>query len=147
MTPFKPTGIGATASRNVFKVVTDQALSTNPKLKAYDDYLMTTTDNTIFTGTAVNGNKPMIGGIGLVAAPSANWFPSSKVVGSAVGTGSLLEGSSGFCLLTSTPPGAGGEFFFNLDYKIPSDVQTTDDLSHVIAIEYQYTGPTPTLSQ
>jgi hypothetical protein len=146
MTPFKPSNIGQNAAYQVFRVSSDQALSTNPKLKAFDNYLMNSNTNTIFAGTGDNGTKPMVGGIGLAAAPAANWFPSTEVVGSAVGTGSLLKGSTGFCLLTSTAPGAGENFFFNIDYYIPSDVTTSSSLNHVMAVEYQYTGSTPSLS-
>ena len=79
MTPFKPVGVGQVAAYNVFRISSDQALSTNPKLKAFDDYLMTTNANTIFNGTGDNGSKPMIGGIGLVAAPSPVSIPVFRV--------------------------------------------------------------------
>jgi hypothetical protein len=146
MTPFQPSGWGAVAAYKVIKVTADQALSTNPKLKSFDNYIMATVDNKIFTGNSVNGNKPMVGAIGLLAAPSADWFPSSTVAGSAVGTGSLLKSSTGFCLLTSTAPGSGTPFYFNLDYLIPAEIIPSDSMDHVLAVEYQYTGATPALS-
>jgi len=145
ITPFKPTGIGAVAAMNVFKITFSEALSTNPKLMAWDDYTMLTVANDIIAGTAGSGNLSMIGGIGLTSAPAAGWFPSAETGGSAVNTGSLLNGNTGFALLSSTAPVAGGSVYFNLNYKIPSDVEPTDSMNHVIAVEYQYTGATPTV--
>jgi hypothetical protein len=146
MIPFKPTGIGQVAAKNVFKVSFSQALSTNPKLQAWDDEGMDSVAHAVFTGTTESGSKPLIGAIGLTSAPSAEWFPSSLIAGAAVDAASLLKGTDGFCLLSSTAPGAGGEVFFNLDYKIPHDISPGDALGHVVAVEYQYTGAAPTVT-
>lgn len=144
--PFIPAGIGQQAAKNVFKVGFSQALSTNPKLQSWDDHMMNTVLHKIFAGTTINGSKPMIGGIGLTTPPSADWFPSSMVGGAAVDVASLLKGTAGFCLLSSTPPGVDGEVFFNLDYKIPADLLPSDTMGHVVAVEYQYTGEVPTIT-
>ena len=144
MDAFKPTGIGQNAAKNVCRVTFSEALSTNPKLQAWDDYLMDTVLHKIFVGTTVNGDKSMVGGIGLTSAPSADWWPSSMTAGAAVDTASRLKGNDGFCLLSSTPPSAAGEVFFNMDYKFPSDIIPSDTLAHVIVVEYQWTGATPT---
>lgn len=146
ITPFKPTGIGQVAAMNVFKVTFSQTLSTNPKLMAWDDYTMLTVNNTVIAGTSGSGFLSMIGGIGLTSAPSASWFPSAESAATAVNSASLLNGNSGYCLLSSAPPSAGESVYFNLDYKIYSDLEPSDTMEHVIAIEYQYTGNTPTVS-
>lgn len=144
--PFKPAGIGQVAAQNVFKVTFSQALSTNPKLQAWDDYNMDSVTNKIFVGTTVNGDKSMIGGIGLTSAPSASWFPSTETAGSAVNTATLLRGNNGFALLSGSAPGAGDSVYFNIDYKIPSDLVPADNVAHVIGIEYQYTGAVPNVT-
>jgi len=143
ITPFKPTGIGANAAMNVFKVTFSEALSTNPKLMAWDDYTCTTVDNTIIAGTSGSSNKSMIGGIGCTVAPSAGWFPTNETAGSAVNTSSLLNGNTGFCLLSSSAPTAGQAVYFNVNYKLYSDLVPSDTMSSVLAVQFQYTGATP----
>ncbi len=144
--PIRPTGIGQHAAMNVFKVSFSEDLSTPPQLHAWDDYQMLAAIHKIFTGTTVNGGRPLIGGIGLSEAPAAAWFPAGKVVGSAVDVASLLAGDEGFCLLSEEAPVAEGEVFFNLDYKIPSDLLPSDSIGHVISVEYQYTGDAPVVA-
>jgi hypothetical protein len=142
-TPIRPTGIGQHAAMNVLKASFSEDLSTPPQLHAWDDYLMLTTLHKIFTGTTVNGSKPMIGGIGLTVPPAADWFPTTKVVGAAVDVASLLMGDEGFCVASEEAPLAEEEIFFNLDYKIPSDLLPADTIGHVVSMEYQYTGDPP----
>lgn len=146
MTPFQPVGIGQNAAKNVFKVTFSQDLSTIPKLKAFDDYNMDSVANTLFVGTAANGYKSLIGGIGCTVAPSASWWPSTEIEGVAVDGASLLNGNSGFCLLASSTPEADDSVYFNLDYNIPYDLEPSDNTNHVVGIEYQYTGTTPTVT-
>lgn len=141
--PFKPTGIGAVAAQNVFKVTFSQDLSANPKLKAWDDYNMNTVDNKIFTGTTVNSSKSMIGGIGLTAASAAGWWSNSETAGAAVDNASLLRGDDGYCYLSAVAPSAAGAVYFNLNYYIPSDLLPSHNMNHVIGIEYEYTGTAP----
>lgn len=146
ITPFKPVGIGQVAAMNVFKVTFSQALSTNPKLMAWDDYTMTTVNNTIIAGSPGSGFLSMIGGIGLLSAPSASWFPSAENAATVVDSATLLNGNTGYCLLSSSVPGAADSVYFNLDYKIESNLEPIDTMEHVIAVEYQYTGATPTVT-
>jgi len=141
--PFRPTGIGQHAAMNVFKASFSEDLSTPPQLHAWDDYLLLTALHKIFIGTTVNGGKPLIGGIGLAEAPAADWFPTAKVVGADVDVASLLMGDEGFCVLSEEAPVAEEEVFFNLDYKIPSDLLASDTIGHVVSVEYQYTGDAP----
>lgn len=144
--PFRPTGIGQVAAKNVFRITFSLALTTNPKLQAWDDENMNTTANKIFEGTTVNSSLNMIGGIGLTSAPGASWFPSSQAVAKAVDNAILLEGNTSYCLLSSSAPGDGGTVFFNIDYKFPSDLTPSDNMSHVVAVEYQYIGDAPVVT-
>ncbi len=154
MEAFKPVGIGAVAAKNVFKLVFSEDLSAPPQLKAWDDYLMTTILHKILIGSANNGNKPMIAGIGLTAAPVAGWYPSSLVVGAAVDVASLLKGDLGFCQLSAAAPEADDELFFNINYKFPycagtppdTDPKPSDTFTHVVGFEYQYTGVAPAVA-
>jgi hypothetical protein len=144
--PFKPTGIGQVAAKNVFKIAFSTALSAIPELHAWDDFNLNTVANKVFTGTTTNGSKPMIGAIGLSVAPSASWWPASAVNGAAEDNASRLIGSTGWCKLDTTPPIAAGEVFFNLEFKFPDDVLPTDDVSGVISVLYRYTGAVPTVT-
>lgn len=146
MDAFKPTGIGQVAAKNVIRVTTSQPLSTNPKFQGWDDENLNTTLNDIFVGTAGNGNKPMVGAIGMLVQPSASWWVEALIAGAAVNNGSLLKGSLGFVLLTSTPPGVSGQMFINLDYRIPHDLDPAAIVAHSLSLEIQYTGPPPSLT-
>ncbi|MBN1254005.1 MAG: hypothetical protein JXA50_01860 [Deltaproteobacteria bacterium] len=143
MDPFKPTGIGANDAMNVLKWVFSKALSAPPKLKAWDDYLMDSTVHRVFAGTEGNGDKPMIGGIGCDEAPSADWFPTEKVVAAAVNVASLLMGSEGFCQLSASGPEAEGEVFANINFKFPFDAAESDAYGGVLTVEYEYTSEPP----
>ena len=77
--PFRPVGVGAVAAMKVFRINFSQALSQIPELHAWDDFNLNTVTGKIFTGTTVNGNKPMLGAIGCSVAPAANWWPSAAV--------------------------------------------------------------------
>ena len=102
--PFRPVGIGQVAAKNVFRINFSEALSAIPELHAWDDFNLNTVASKIFTGTAVNSNKPMIGAIGASLAPSASWWPSSSVAGAAVNNASRLKGNDGYCLLSGAAP-------------------------------------------
>jgi hypothetical protein len=144
-TPIQPTGIGLQAALNVFKVTFSEELAAPPQLHAWDDEDADTHTHVIFAGTENNGNKPMVAGIGLTEAPpAADWFPSSKVIGAEVDVASLLEGDEGFCeICEELSEYADEEMFFNVAYKIPSDLNTSDTVNHIISIEYSFTGPVP----
>jgi len=141
--PFKPVGIGQVAAKNVFRATFSQALSTIPKLKCWDDYNLNTVANDIFVGTAINGSLPLIAGIGLTTAPSANWWPASMSANALVNVATRLKGNNGYCQLAGSAPGAEDEVFFNIDYKIPSDLAPSATMGHALTIEIQYTGSTP----
>lgn len=154
MDALKPTGIGANAAKNVFKAVFSENLSAIPKLKAWDNYNMNSVLHKIFIGCSQNGDKPMVGGIGLTTAPVAGWWVDTITMGAAVNAASLLKGNTGFCQLTAAAPDADEEMFFNINYKFPvptgtppnTDPKPSDSWGHVFAIEHEYTGSAPTLS-
>ena len=144
--PFKPTGIGQVAAKNVFRINFSEALSAIPELHAWDDFNLDSIANKVFTGTTVNSDLPMIGAIGVSSAPSASWYTSSLVAGAAEGAASLLKGNTGYCLLDTTAPIADGEVFFNFDFKFPSDVLPSDTMSFALSLLYNFTGATPTVT-
>ncbi len=144
--PFRPVGIGQVAAKNVFRVNFSQALSAIPELHAWDDFNLNSVANKIFTGTTVNGSKPMISAIGADVAPPAAWWPASEVVGAAVNTASRLKGNTGWCKLSASAPGVNGDVFFNFDHKWPSDVQPADNVKFALSVLYRYTGATPTVT-
>ena len=144
--PFRPVGIGAVAAMKVLRVNFSQALSQIPELHAWDDFNCNTVTGKIFTGTTVNGSKPMMGAIGLSAAPSSGWWPSAAVAGAAVDAASRLIGSTGWCKLSAAPPGAGGDVYFNFNFSFPSDVVPSDVLAAVLALTYRYTGTVPSVT-
>ena len=144
--PFKPVGIGQVAAKNVFRVTFSTALSTIPELHAWDDFNLNTIANKVFTGTTVNTDLPMIGAIGVDTAPPAAWWPAGLTVGAAVNNASRLKGNAGYCKLSATAPGAGGNIFFNFDYRFPSDVLPSDSMSFVFNILFTFTGATPTVT-
>ena len=143
--PFKPTGIGQVAAKQVFKINFSEALSAIPELHAWDNFNLDSVGNKVFTGTAVNSNLPMLGAIGLSAAPSASWYISSLIAGAAEDAASLLKGNDGFCFLDSTPPVALGDVFFNFDFSFPSDVLPSDTMAFALSVRYNFTGATPTV--
>ncbi len=143
--PFKPIGIGQVAAKNVFKVNFSQDLSTIPELHAWDDFNLNTIANKVFTGTTVNTNLPMIGAIGLDAAPGASWWPAGLTAGAAVNNASRLKGNAGYCKLSASAPSA-GDVFFNFDFKFPGDVLPSDSMSFVFNFLYTFTGATPTVT-
>lgn len=143
--PFRPVGIGQVAAKNVFRVNFDQALSVIPELHAWDDFNLNTVANKVFTGTATNSSKPMIGAIGLDAAPGASWWPSVLVVGAAVNAASRLKGNLGYCKLSAAAPSA-GNVFFNFDFSFPDDVLPSDSMSFVFNFLYIFTGATPAIT-
>lgn len=140
--PFKPTGIGQVAAKEVFRISFDQNLSQIPELHAWDDFNLNTVANKVFTGTTTNGSTPMIGAIGLSVAPAASWYPASPVAGAAEDVASLLIGNTGFCELDSAAPVA-GDVFFNFDFSFPDDVLPSDSMAFVLVFLFIFTGATP----
>ena len=143
--PFKPVGIGAVAAFHVLKINFSQALSAIPELHAWDDFNLNAVAGKIFTGTTGNGNKSMIGAIGLSAAPASGWWPSGEVAGAAVGVASRLKGATGYCLLSAAAPVLGADVFFNFNFSFPSDVTPSDVIAAVLSVLYKYTGSAPSI--
>lgn len=144
--PFRPTGIGAVAAFRVFRINFSQALSAIPELHAWDDFNLNTVTGKIFTGTTVNGNKPMIGAIGADIAPSAAWWPASAVSGANLNVASRLKGTDGWCKLDDAAPGINGDVFFNFNFSFPSDITPSDVISCCLSVLYKYTGSTPSVT-
>jgi hypothetical protein len=149
--PFKLVNAGANGSAyGVFKINFTTSLSDIPTLSAWDEGVsLDTTANTIFVGTAINTNKPMmaaISGIPNVSLPVTPWFPSSGTAGNSnTMVANFLNGvTNGIKLAASSSLDGANNVFFNLAYKFPSDVGTLDLMSSAIACTYQYTGGVPT---
>lgn len=147
ITPFQPTGIGGDSSAiNVIRITFTQALSDIPKLTAYDDYNANTINHTIFMGTPNSGSKPLIAAVSK-NQPSPNWFPTGNDENGymSAGAANYLQGATDGIYLDLTAPVQNGYVYFNLAYKIPTDVTTSSTMGAAIVCEYQYTGTAPTL--
>jgi len=144
--PFRPVGIGQVAAFHVFRINFSEDLSAIPELHAWDDFNLNTVAHKIFTGTAGNSNKPMIGAIGASMAPSTSWWPSSASAGAAVDNASRLKGNDGYCLLSAAPPMATDDVFFNFDFSFPSDVLPADSVAFALSVTYRFTGATPSVT-
>ena len=151
--PAKATGYGNVNAAEVFKVTFSTALSSAPKYEAYDRSAsfpatgaLNTTNKKLFTGTAGNGNKPMLCLVDTsTAQPGANWKPAGATAGSA--NPNRLKGQTNYITATTTP-GAGGAIKFNLVVEVPSDLTPADsaELDHDLLIRYTYAGAAPTLT-
>ena len=130
----------------MLRILFSQALSAIPELHAWDTFALAAVTHKIFTGTTINGSKPMIGAIGADVAPGASWWPAAEVNGAAVNNASRLKGNTGWCKLSAAAPGLGDSVYFNMDYKFPEDVLTTDDVSACLSVLYRYTGAIPTVT-
>ena len=153
--PLKVSGAGNnSAARNVYKVVFSQALSAAPVYKAWDnsqtfpsrDTSGSTTNKEIFTGTAGNGNKPMLSLVDTsTAAPNSAWKPTSATSGSA--NPNRLKGSSNYVTATKVPT-ANDYITFNMCLEVPYDatVPSTSTMNAILEITYAYTGTAPVVS-
>ena len=144
--PFRPVGVGQVAAFHVFRINFSEALSAIPELHAWDDFNLNTATHRIFTGTAGNSTKPMIGAIGADAAPSASWWPTTLVAGAALNNASRLKGNDGYCLLAGSSPGANDDVFFNFDFSFPSDALPADTYSFCLSVLYKFTGDVPSVT-
>lgn len=155
--PSKVIGAGNANATQCFKVTFDQALSTAPKIEAWDNSetfpLKTasgaTTALEIFTGTTGNGDTPCIaawsgGAESSGNLPGASWHPASATGGSA--NPNLLLGTTNYVTCTNTP-GLGGDIVFNLSLEVGFDatVPSTTEYAAIIQIRYTYTGTAPAL--
>ena len=149
--PNKATGYGNTqAGQNVFSVSFSTALSAAPVFEAYDGGTFpgtgtdATTLNTVFVGTAGNGNIPMLSLIETTsAAPSGGWMPSAPTAGSA--NPNRMLGSTSF-VTASIVPTAGQRITWNEVIEFPYDCTTAATIAHDIVIRYQYSGAAPVLT-
>jgi len=151
-------GGGSNNATKCFRAVFSQALSSAPKIEAWDnaqtfpsvDASGATTAKEIFTGTTNNGLKPCLaawsgGAEASGNLPGASWHPTSAVAGSA--NPNLLKGQTNYISATNTP-GLGGNTVFNLSLKIADDmtIPSTSSMSFLIQIRYTYTGTAPTVT-
>src|SRR3989304_2653063 len=112
--PNKATGAGTgSTAQNVFRITFSQALSAVPTLEAWDNSNFNTTTLEIFTGTAVNGTKPMLSAVSTTnGAPTSSWKPTTAAAGGA--TINRLKGNTNYVNLAAAAPGAGDTVRFNL---------------------------------
>ena len=141
----KGAGNNSTA-QNVLRVQFSEALAEPPKLEAWDDFNVNSTDHEIFTGTAGNGNKPMLCAVATTDNPPSNadWKPANATAGGA--TANRLKGSDSYVNLSAAAPGQNESVRFNLCWEIPYDASVPADLDCVIFVRYSYSGAAPTLT-
>jgi hypothetical protein len=149
--PYNAAGYGnGSTAQNVFRVTFSTALSSAPDWEAYDGGSFpatgsgTTTANTIFAGTAGNGNIPMLSLVATTSsAPTSSWKPGSATAGSA--NPNRMKGLTNY-VTDPTTPGASGVIRFNLVLELPSDATTSSTMAHDLLVRYTYTGSAPTLT-
>jgi len=156
--PNKATGAGNNDTAQVFKTTFSEALSTAPKIEAWDNaetFPARTTEGVailheIFVGTTENGSKPMMAAWsgGTTEAhndPGAAWHPASPTGGSA--NPNLLKGTTSYVTCTNVP-GAAGNTVFNLSLRVPYDatVPSTTEMAAIIQVRYTYTGNAPAVA-
>lgn len=149
--PSKAVGYGSgSIAQNVFNLTFSTALSSAPKYEAYDGGAYPavgaaiTVANTVFAGTAGNGNKPMLSLVATSnAAPASNWLPAAATGGSA--NPNRMKGQTNFVTDPSTP-GAAGAIRWNEVLEVPSDATTGSTMAVDLLIRYTYTGGAPALT-
>ena len=156
--PEQAIGGGNNDATQVFKVTFSTALSTAPKIEAWDNAETfpaktasgSTTAKEIFTGTTANGDTPEIaawsgGAESDGTLPGASWHPASATGGTA--NPNLLEGTTSYVTCTNTP-GAGEDTVFNLSLEVGYDatVPSTASMAAIIQVRYTYTGSAPSLT-
>lgn len=157
--PNKIVGAGPVDATKCFKVTFDQALSTAPKIEAWDNSETfpaktasgATTALEIFTGTAGNGSTPCLAAWSGGAETdgnkpgSAGWHPATVTGGS--DNPNLLLGTTNYVTCTNTP-GLGGDIVFNLSLEVGYDatIPSTTEYAAIIQIRYTYTGTAPGLT-
>ena len=149
--PAKATGYGNNSTaQNIFRLAYSTALSSAPKWEAYDGGSFpavgaaTTTNNTVFAGTAGNGNKPMLSLVATTSAPPVSaWKPATATAGSA--NPNRMKGQTNF-VTDPTTPGAGGTIRWNEVLEVPSDATTSSTMAVDLLNRYTYTGGAPTLT-
>lgn len=149
--PSKATGYGnGSTAQNVFRILFSQTLSSAPKYEMYDGGVFpavgaaVTTANTVFAGTAGNGNIPMLSLISTSsAAPGASWKPVGATGGSA--NPNRMKGQTNY-VTDPTTPTAGQAIRWNEVLEVPSDATTSSTMAVDLLIRYTYTGTAPALT-
>jgi len=133
------------AAQMVFQITFSEATSDAPVLEAWDDYTFTTTAHEIFTGTAGNGSRSMLGGVATTnAAPASAWMPTDSTTGAQVIN--RLLGSTDTVALDTGAVSASGTVNFNLNWEIPSDAAIPSDLAAILVVRFSYAGSAPILT-
>ena len=139
----------ATQRGKVLKITNTEALSTAPKLEAWDDNSHSTTAKEILAGTTGTGNTSFIkaynsGTEASNTAPSQNWCTNTTATGGSANP-NALKGTTNYVTADSTP-GASGNTTWAIACCIPSDA-SAGETGHtgVLTYEYTYTGSAPTI--
>lgn len=150
--PDKAEGYGNLDKQNVFKLTFSEDLSAAPIWEAYDnsetfpavDSYGSTTAGKLFVGTTVNGDIAMICLVATTSAsPGADWIPAGATGGSA--NPNRLEGTTSY-VTDPTTPSSGEAILWNMVVELPSDLEPSDDMEHLLQVKYSYIGSTPALS-
>ena len=156
-TGYKITDCGNYNATKCVKITFSTALSTAPKIEAWDnsqvwpakDASGSTFAKEIFTGTAGFTNPMLAAWSGGAEAdgilPGAAWHPAAATGGSA--NPNLLKGTTNYVTCTNTP-GLGGDIILNISLRVPynATVPSTSSMAHILQIRYTYTGDAPTLA-
>ncbi len=153
--PSKVTGGGNNSTaRNVLRLSFSEALSAQPEYHMWDngstypavDAVGATTVKEAFVGTDGNGDRPEYALVDTSsAAPVADWLPDEATPGAA--NPNRMKGDSSYVVSPITPT-AGQAIRFNITGEFASDssVPSTSQQNILLEIDYQYTGPAPTLA-
>lgn len=151
-TVFKVYGAGSKISKNVFKVLFTEALTTVPQIRVYDRVTsfpvsgsLTSCDYGIFSGSSYNGFKPMIALIDTTrsSTPSTNWYSLATIKAGAATC--LAKGDLSYFNFNYSAGSmvASASLYFNMQIGIPNDINPTIQSDHDIAIRYMYSGSPP----
>lgn len=143
--------MGNKNARQAMKVTWDKAMSSHPRLEAWDSGAdlaagIAPTDE-ILAGTASTGNKSWLAGAETTSvAPGANWYASADERTGGTSPAKLI-GSGAYLLLKGATVGVVSRLF-NLCLKVPSDAGQVGVTQHtpVIALRYYYTGSVPAIT-
>lgn len=139
----------STQRGKALKITNSTALSTAPKLEAWDDNSHSTTAKEILAGTTGTGNTSFIkaynsGTEASNTPPSQNWCANNTATAGSANP-NALKGTTNYVTANSTP-GANGDTTWALACCIPSDA-SAGETGHtgVLTYEYTYTGSAPTI--
>ena len=138
-------GANISTAINVIRTTFSEATTDIPTLEAWDNYSFDTVTGELFTGTAGNGNIPMLAAVATTdGAPTSDWVPVSPIAGGA--TANRLKGDTNFVNLSSASIDAAGVVLFNLNWEVASDVTIPSSLASVITMRFSYAGSAPILT-